>query len=84
MGHLWVFSPPFFILVWDVKRIAQSSVKNFSLIGASFVLASSVLFQSYGWTERKFHEFTEEEKNKWCKPAFHNESESSRAAKSDF
>ena len=62
MGHLWELSPPFFILVWDVKRIAQSSVKNFSLIGASFVLASSVLFQSYGSTGRKFHELPEENK----------------------
>ena len=37
MGHLWVFSPPFFVLVWDVKeRIVQSSVKNFLSIGVSY------------------------------------------------
>ena len=28
MGHLWVFSPSFFILVWDVRGIFYSSVKN--------------------------------------------------------
>ena len=63
MGHLWDLSPPFFILVWDVKRIVQSSVKNFSSISASFVLASSVLFQSYKSTGRKFHELPEENKD---------------------
>ena len=27
MGHIWVFSPPpFFVLVWDVKRIVQRSI----------------------------------------------------------
>ena len=37
MGHLWVFSPPSFVLVWDAKeRIVQSSVKNFLSIGASY------------------------------------------------
>ena len=62
MGHLRDLSPTFFILVWDVKRIVQSSVKKFASIGASFVLASSVLFQSYGSTGRKFHELPEESK----------------------
>ena len=26
IGRLWVFSPPFFVQVWSVKRIVQSSV----------------------------------------------------------
>ena len=28
MGHLWRFSPSFFILVWDAKGILQLSVKT--------------------------------------------------------
>ena len=26
IGHLWVFSPPFFVLVWDVRRIVKLTV----------------------------------------------------------
>ena len=28
IGHLWDLSPPFFVLVWKVKHIVQSSVKE--------------------------------------------------------
>ena len=70
MGHMWIFSPPLFILVLDLKEvIVQSSVKNFFSVGVTNNFsASSVLYQSCRWTERKFHE--------GCQPALHNESES--------
>ena len=82
MGHLWVFSPTFFVLVWDLKGIVQRSVKKWVplSIGAScrssFVSTSTASYQSYGWTGRKNYEFLKEDK--WCQPALHNESESTK------
>ena len=34
MGHLWLFSPPFFVLVWEVKGIVLSSVEYLRLFSA--------------------------------------------------
>ena len=61
IGHLWVFSPPSFILVWDVKDILQSSVKIWlPSIGAFNADIPLFYLQSYGSTGRKFDAFPEE------------------------
>ena len=63
MGHLWVFSPLFFILVWEVNPIVQSSVAVFAVFvnwcRSSFVSTLYVSYQSYGWTEGKPQESPE-------------------------
>ena len=62
MGHLWLFSPPFFVLVWEVKRIVQISVKEvavrFRQWRSSFDLSLYFSYQSFGLTKGKFHEFS--------------------------
>ena len=73
MGHLWVFSPTFFVLVWDLKGIVQRSVKKWVPISigtscrSSFVSTSTASYQSYGWTGRINYEFLKEDK--WCQPS---------------
>ena len=61
MGHLWVFSPPSFVLVWDVKRIAQRYIGACN-VNLPLLQLFSVLYQSYGSTGRKFDAFPEEKK----------------------
>ena len=62
IGHLWVFSPPFFILVLDVKAIVHSKKFAATSRQCNVVIfsVSYVLYQSYGPTEKKIHEFPEE------------------------
>ena len=44
MGHLWVFSPPFFVWVWEDKRIVQSAVGK--TLAAKFCQMDLLLFQT--------------------------------------
>ena len=44
MGHLWLFSPPFFVLIWEEKRIVQSAVGK--KLAAKFRQMDLLLFQT--------------------------------------
>ena len=41
--HLWVFSPPVFVLGWDVKDIVQSSVKEMAASFRQLMLVMEIL-----------------------------------------
>ena len=63
MGHLCVFSPPFFILVLNMKDIVQLSVEHWLFVfinKPSFILVSSALYQGYGLTAGKYQEYPKE------------------------
>ena len=82
IGHLWVFSPPFFILVLDVRGIVQLSAEHWLSVFikiSSFISISSALYQSYGLTEDKYQESPKENnsgKSESELKYLHNESES--------
>ena len=64
MGHLWLFSPTFFLLVWDVKDIVQGSAEHWLSVFVDWCFQCrssflSVLYQRYGLTEPKTQESPE-------------------------